>query len=122
MSPEECITALDRALETAGEDMVLQRLYGETPNTQPVKVTVRARPFGGKLILSPTQIAVAQWPGGEVPSEQFPVPSLPRYQDEIISANSKWTVQHCEPFRMDNVLVRLELTLVGYSPASPVNR
>lgn len=122
MSPEECIRALDRSLEVAGEDMVLQRVYGETPNVEPVKVTVRARPFGGRLILSPTQIAAAQWPGGERPSEQFPVPSLPRSLDEIVSADRKWTVQHCEPFRVDNVLVRIELTPVGYSPVSPVNR
>lgn len=76
------ITALDNALAQAGEDIVLRRVVGVAPNQNNVDVKCRARVDGVSVeliasgipaehlavILSPTQINQAQWPGGTVPA------------------------------------------------------
>jgi hypothetical protein len=75
------ISALDRGLAVAGEDVILHRTVGEDTNVVIVDVTCRARvdavdnKAGSaglqvseyNLIMSPTQIINAQWPGGGFP-------------------------------------------------------
>lgn len=76
------IAALDRGLAVAGKWVHLRRTIGDDENTVFVEVRVRARvdamdntinAAGHRvseyaLIISPTQINEAQWPGGTIPS------------------------------------------------------
>src|SRR4051794_18221946 len=92
----DLIAALDRALSAAGRvDVVLRRRVGEPPTETYVPVTCRARidrgetsenPAGKRLslvdvIMSPTQINQAQWPGGTPASAAGLDPRIPREND-----------------------------------------
>jgi hypothetical protein len=77
----DLIAALDRALAAAGEDIILRRIVGIVPNQATVDVGCRAKVTAGNVeplpgglvvttydvVLSPTQILQAQWPGGTFP-------------------------------------------------------
>jgi hypothetical protein len=76
------IAALDGALSATGEDVILRRTVGSAPNQVNIDVMCRARVnavtdtqlVAGipatdlNVIISPTQINNAQWPGGSVPA------------------------------------------------------
>ena len=76
------IQALDDALEQVGEDIILRRVVGTAPNQINVDVDCRAKVDAAtteqiaagipatemNIILSPTQINRAQWPGGQMPA------------------------------------------------------
>jgi len=76
------IAALDSALAQAGEDFILRRVIGSAPNQVNIDVTCRARidamtekdlaagipATDLNIIMSPTQINDAQWPGGTTPA------------------------------------------------------
>jgi hypothetical protein len=78
----DLIAALDNALAATGEDVILRRVVGTAPNTANVDVTCRARVDAMtteqlsagilatdlNVIISPTQINNAQWPGGNIPA------------------------------------------------------
>lgn len=78
----DLIAALDSAMADAGEDIILRRTVGQAPNQISIDVTCRARVDAAtaeqlaagipaaelNVILSPTQINNAQWPGGHVPA------------------------------------------------------
>jgi hypothetical protein len=82
MSGSAMIAALDNALAQNGEDIILRRVVGIAPNQINVDVTCRARIDAAtvqqvaagipatdfNIIMSPTQINNAQWPGGTVPA------------------------------------------------------
>lgn len=83
MSAQALIAALDDALlGGAHEEVILRRVIGSAPNQVSVDVTCIARADAASveqiaagipatdfnLILSPTQINQAQWPGGSVPA------------------------------------------------------
>ena len=86
------------ALERKGEDVTIRRIYGQSPRTNFVDVTVRAavrtyQPVelvGGinqtdsKVIVSPVDILNSGWPGGELPGPTVADPRLPRITDRII--------------------------------------
>jgi hypothetical protein len=75
------IAALDSALAGYGEDIILRRVVGSGANVVNVDVACRARVDAAStdqiaagvsatelnVIISPTQINEAQWPGGTVP-------------------------------------------------------
>ena len=77
----DLIVALDRALALAGEDIILRRIFGIAPNQTAVDVKCRAKvtaisaepTVAGiavttfEIIISPTQIKNAKWPGGMPP-------------------------------------------------------
>jgi hypothetical protein len=77
----DLIAALDNALARAGEDIILRRLFGTLPNQTAVDVKCRAKvtamsteqTVAGipvttfEIIISPTQIKAAQWPGSSPP-------------------------------------------------------
>jgi hypothetical protein len=122
------IAALDQALASAGQDVVLRRIVGRAPNTLNVDVTVRAvvRPFqshelvGGisqtdsRVIMSPTQIANAQWPGGQPASSTVAIPSLPQVNDKIIVDGRVRNVEApVNPISLNGTLVRIELRVSG---------
>lgn len=122
------ITALDYALAKAGQTVVLRRLYGQAPNvvnvdSPAIPAAVRS-PSNEELaagyaqtdsvvILSPTGIADAQWPGGELPSATGADPSLPRRNDKAIFDGRIRNVELVKPFVVDNDLVRIELRVLG---------
>jgi hypothetical protein len=78
----DLIADLDSALAEAGEDIILRRVVGSSPNQVAVDVTCRARVDGASaaqiaagipatdfnLILSPSQITAKGWPGGTIPA------------------------------------------------------
>lgn len=83
MSAQELIAALDAALrDGAHEEIILRRVVGIGPNQVNIDVTCIARADAASteqiaagipatdfnLILSPTQIKAAQWPGGSAPA------------------------------------------------------
>lgn len=77
MASEDLIASLDNALADAGEDIILRRTVGPIN----IDVTCRARVDAASaaqiaagilatdlnVIISPTQINNAQWPGGTIP-------------------------------------------------------
>lgn len=129
MSPEECISALDGALASAGEGATLRRVVGQGGSAINIDVAVRAlvrafRPqelVGGILqsdsnvTLSPSDINAAQWPGGQSPlAAPFNPPAwLPRANDKLIIQGRLRNVTFVKPIEMDGVIVRIDLTVAG---------
>lgn len=128
MTAAECIAALDAALAANGEDIVLRRVVGTQPNTLNIDVGCRANVRTWRLkeenlvagiaqavdivIISPTPIAAAQWPGG-VPAGQLVDPSIPRRLDKVIIGGRVREVEAVEPIRMSGKVVRIELQVLG---------
>ena len=121
------IADLDDDLAESGEDIVLRRVVGTLPNTVNVDVTVRAvvRSYQpdelingitqteSLVIISPTQIATAQWPGGELPSSTVANPSLPRKGDKAVIAGRVRNIEVAQPFVVEGELVRIEMRVLG---------
>jgi hypothetical protein len=113
------IAALDAALVAVGEDIVLRRVIGEDPNTTNVDVTCRAvvRTFepeelvGGiaqtmsKVIISPSEINAAGWPGSG--------PNLPQRLDQVVIAGRVKDIETVDPIYVRGVLVRIELRVLS---------
>ena len=128
MSPEECIAALDNALAEAGENVILRRLSGAGSNVVNVDVTCRAQVRNWRLkeevlvaefrqaimlvIISPTDIAKAQWPGGVVPGQTVD-PSIPRRNDKLVIKGRLYNIEACEAIAMNGVNVRFEMQALG---------
>lgn len=128
MSPQEAIAALDRALSEAGEYIVLRRMVGTGQNIANVDATVRAFVRSVKpeeivgtisqgdlnVILSPTDIDAAQWPGGlpDVPGLK-PDARIPRINDKAVIQGKVRNISFAKPIVMDGDLVRIELTVSG---------
>ncbi|WP_257164683.1 hypothetical protein [Bradyrhizobium sp. SRS-191] len=128
MSP--LIAALDRALRVAGEDINLRRRFGEAPNETFATVTCRARvdrqvigqsPAGilltkYSLILSPTQINEAGWPGAVLADQPDADPRIPRENDTddvIIRGERPRVITVCDAKVIGGELVRINLECVG---------
>ena len=123
------IDRLDAALARRGEDIILRRIVG-TVNTVNIDVVVRASPravsgpdelVNGigqddlKIILSPTQIKAAQWPGGGINGVApfNPDRSLPKRGDRVIVKGRSYHVEISNPIAIDDEVVRIELTTKG---------
>lgn len=122
---ESVIADLDEALADAGEDIVLQRLTG----TQqiPYSVTCRAVVRGYapeeliagsgitqqdvKVILSPTEIEVAGWPGAQPQTSGDK--RVPVKNDRILRQGRPLTVQAAAGIYVGGELVRIEATARG---------
>lgn len=127
MSPSEAIAMLDRFLETDGKDCILRRVYGTAGNIIVSDVTVRAKVsaysetelVGGivqtdsRVIMSPSQITAAQWPGGELTSSSVPDPTLPRRNDKLIVDGRVRNVEFVNPADIGGTLVRIEMRIAG---------
>lgn len=124
------IADLNSFLEMDGEDVEIRRLYG----TQliPVKVTCRAfvRPLTSEelqagidqktsnVILSPSEITAAGWPGPWTSSPAEPVQPatdrrLPRKNDKCVIQGAVRNIELAKPILVDNELVRIELRVLG---------
>lgn len=128
MTPQDAIDALDDALKAAGEEVVLRRIVGLLPNIAKVDVKCRAFVRAWRLreeelvsgidqavvlvTLSPSEIARAKWPGGELPVAGV-APSLPRRLDYVIVKNRLRSIQAVEPLFIAGVLVRIDMQVLG---------
>lgn len=123
---EQTIADLDAALAADGEWIELWRETG----TQKIPFKVRCRAFvrgyaaqelvGGiaqtdsKLIMSPTQIIRAGWPGpnsSATPTDQDR--RVPRKGDAVVIAGRKRAVETAGGIYLGGELVRIEMRVVG---------
>lgn len=124
------IAELDKSLAEDGEDIILRRVVGAT-NQAFIDVTCRAfvrgyaanELIGGitqqdsKVILSPTQINAANWPGGQpVSNAQFQAdPRIPSKNrgDKCVMGGRVRNVESATGIPIDGVLVRIEMRVLG---------
>lgn len=126
----DLIAALDRALASYGEDILLRRRIGEGPDATYQAVTCRARvdrkdmrqsPAGillaeYTLIMSPTQINTSGWPGampGDLPDSDPRIPRENDTDDVIIRGQAPRVITTSDPKVINGELVRINLTCVG---------
>lgn len=126
----ELIASLDNALAEAGEDVILRRVVGSGSAVANIDVTCRARVDAMKteqmaaginatdlnVIISPTQINDAQWPGGTVPIlPPFDVDQrIPRASvDKMIVRNSIRNITFVDAKVIGDELVRIDLRVSG---------
>lgn len=130
MTPTQAIAALDRALAASGEDAILTRNIGTNAAQVPVSVKVRVKTYGYKpqalypgspiqqgdmqVILSPTQINAAQWPGGIAAQPGALDPRIPIKSDRLIIGGHVYQVQAAaDVSRIRGHIVRFELQVRG---------
>lgn len=124
-TPSEHIARLDRALADKGETVRLQRLTG----TQQIAFEVECAAFirgyqpadliagsgitqqDVKVILSPTEIERAQWPGGQ--PQTTGDKRVPARNDRIIRNGRPLTVQAATGLYVGGELVRIECQARG---------
>jgi hypothetical protein len=118
LTAAETIARLDDGLVRAGGIITLRRVVG-TRDPVNVDVDLPAGVRGGasveigggiyeggiNVILSPTGIAAAGWPGTDE--------TLPKRMDRVIFAGAVYTVGPVTPFFMGETLVRIELSAKG---------
>lgn len=113
MTPQAAIGALDRALASTGETITLRRTTGTqrvpldvtcravVRNYRPIELVGEIQQGDSLVILSPTEMAQAQWP--------WP----PKNSDLVVVAGRQRAVQGVTPFYLDGTLVRVELQVRG---------
>jgi hypothetical protein len=120
------IARLDRSLAKKGQDVVLSRMVSGSRVSVPCRAFVQGyqpheiTPLSGiqqgdrRVVMSLTQINAAGWPGTvQAPgAEDQRIPSL-GFKDLVSIAGHAVAVQSCNPLRVDNVLVRLEVQVRG---------
>lgn len=129
MTPEAEIAKLNRQLEQHGEEIELQRLTGN--QLIPIKVRCRAfvRPAqrtpeeliagivhsSSIVVISPTEINAAGWPGPEAPvGSTTDDIRVPRKNDKAVIAGRSRNVEWGVGFRFPGgVLVRIEMRVSG---------
>ena len=125
MTPQDAIQALDVALVMSGQDIDLTRFVA--PSRTPVTVTCRAKVKNGDVvqsegafgkfqasflvILSPTPIDAAGWPG--VPATNGFDPRIPVNGDQMLINGHVRTVQVARGIYLANALVRIEAQALG---------
>lgn len=131
------VAQLDLALAADGQDIELWRLQGA--GTNPAKVKVGCRAFVRRrankelvgaivqnddwVIISPTEIDRAGWPGPwtpsmpGVPAEATQNPNrdyrLPRKGDKAVINGIDRAIEVVKPIYLDNALIRIELQVLG---------
>lgn len=132
LNVSDLIAALDRALSDAGEDIILRRVVGTAPNQMNIDVACRARVDAAtesqvaagilatdlNIIMSPTQINNAQWPGGTIPAlPPFNLDQrIPRagVTDKVLMRGQQpRTVAFVDPKFINGELVRINLRVTG---------
>lgn len=128
MDPASTIAALDRSLAIAGEPATLRRTVGSANQADfDVAVTAHVRGYKGdeltgaieqhdlKVIISPTEIIAAGWPGpSSVHASEAGIDKrVPKRGDTVIIAGRTYNVESAAPMRMAGTLVRIELQVRG---------
>ena len=124
------ISELDKSLAEDGEDIILRRVVG---STNQVFVDVKCRAFvrgyeakdliagliqrQRKVIISPTQINRAQWPGGQpISTVQFESdPRIPNKNrgDKCIIAGGTCAVETGAGIQIGETLIRIDMRVLG---------
>lgn len=126
LGPSELIAALDATLDVGGSDLTLRRIVGTLPNVAYIDAKVRGsvRSSGtrelasgiaqavSQIVLSPSGIAAAQWPGGSDPNAPVD-PALPHRGDRVIIEGRIRDVEAVNPIYIDGTLVRIDLEVLG---------
>lgn len=124
MTPTQAVAALDRHLAAHGEDVILRRGLGtqQVPVDAPVRAFVRGlRPeeivgsltqTASKVVLSPTDIEAAQWPGAQA-GTIVGDPRVPRRGDKVVIQGRARAVEFAAPIYLGGELTRIELTVLG---------
>lgn len=125
------VSALDRGLAAAGEWVTLRRVVGDDTNVVNVDVMCRARVDAidntvnaaglrtseFNIIISPTQINEAQWPGGSLVEPSDIDQRIPRINstDQILMRGEKRprTITFVDPKIIGDELVRINLRVMG---------
>lgn len=132
------LAQLDRRLNRRGENIILRKrtLSGSTGSnvdcTVPaiIRALTREQLIGGIsqqnffLIISPTHILRAQWPGGRPPAApgSFTAPgslidpadpSIPLVNDQVIFRGRTQSIQRVAPVFDSGECVRIELSVIG---------
>lgn len=128
---ESLIASLDAALAAAGQDAVLRRVVGAGGNVVNVDCDVRVaiHELSGEeitsgisigdaqVIMSPTPLLAAQWPGGAADPITYPrAPWAPKQNDWIIvKATGRKRLIKAPPKLMapTGEIVRIELLVAG---------
>jgi len=130
MSAFQEIRDLDAALALDGEDIVLRRVTGAANQAhfdctcqafvrgyQPHELIAGSGIIQGdsKVIISPTQIDAAGWPGAQaVTSPPSTIdPRIPRKGDIVVVNGIARGVQGASPTNIDGVLVRIDMQVRG---------
>jgi hypothetical protein len=125
------LAQLDRRLARRGETIYLRRTVG-TQNQSYVQCKLPAiirtltteQLIGGivqtnyLLLISPTHIIKAQWPGGKTPAATGGIiapsdPRIPLTTDSIYLRGAQKAVQRVAPAFDRNECIRIELTVLG---------
>jgi hypothetical protein len=125
---EREIAELDKSLATDGEDIVLRRTVGSGATQQFINVKCRAFVRGAKanelltgsgmsqtqniIVISPTQINRAQWPGGQ-PIGQSEDPSIPKIGDKAIAKGRSGAVLFVDPIKIGDEIIRINMWAAG---------
>jgi hypothetical protein len=128
----DLIAALDGALARHGEDIILRRVVGTAPNQTNIDVICRARVDATtvqqivanipatdlNIIISPTQINNAQWPGGQTPAlppynVDQRIPRAGNADKVLMRGQSPKAVAFVHPKFDNNELVRIEMRVTG---------
>lgn len=123
----DAIRQLDEDLAEEGEDIILRRIVGSASQVF-IDVKVRARVTGvaaeeleGTVsqneflcIFSPTEINLAQWPGGQAPSVVVDprIPDKSRGDKAYVRGTFR-AVQYATGFYPQGELVRIEMRVLG---------
>lgn len=122
------IRALDRSLARSGEDVILRRIVGTTAQVNidcPARAHVRGyepSQLAGSIIqgdrqviMSPTDIDRAQWPGGQPVTSPAPAadPRIPVNGDRVIIQGQSTVVIAADPVVRGGVLVRINIQVRG---------
>lgn len=130
MSPQEIISSLDSNLQAIGEDIVLRYVAGSGGSETALDVVCRARVTSlsneeiaagitqdqQNVIISPTQITAAGWPG-TAPSNAPPFQPdqrIPRVNvDQAIVQGRLRTIMFVAPQFINGTLVRIDMRVSG---------
>lgn len=126
MSPQEMIAGLDDALAEAGQIITLRRVVGLPPSPTSYDIVLPAHVRGyapqelaggiqqgdSKVILSPSAILAATWPGAGSATDGTD-PRMPKVGDKVIIQGRLSAVQAAVPFYAQDILVRIELQVRG---------
>ncbi|MGV2188763.1 hypothetical protein ACQZ4Q_08105 [Agrobacterium vitis] len=123
------ITALDDAVRRAGENVVLRRTVKRGGADVVVEVTCRAavRAVSAdqiigtitqkdlNVILSPTQILSADWPGqnDSITSGNAVDQHLPKETDKMVVQGKERQVRSAKPIYVGGVWVRMDMVVAG---------
>jgi hypothetical protein len=133
VNPDALMAALDQALGAAGsEEIILRRVIGMAPNQVTIDVTCIAKVTAAtteqveagipaasfNIIISPTQIRGAQWPGGTIPAlPPFDVDqSIPRAgtTDKVLMRGlPPKDVTFVDPVLINGEVVRINMRVLG---------